>query len=349
MRVQKEELKELFRQKFLKAGLNEKDAENISEMLAWADGRGIHSHGAVRVEYYVERIMKGGINTNPDSKFVQTGPGTAILEGNNGLGFTLAIDAMDKAIELAKSQGIAAVGIKQMSHSGALGYYTEYAAKHNMIALSVCQSDPMAVPFGGADPFFGTNPIAFSAPANNGKMFSVDMATTVQAWGKVLVARSKKEKIPLGWAVDEQGKDVEEASKVHALLPIAGPKGYALMMMVDILSGVLLGLPSGKNVSSMYHDLTKGRDLGQFHIVIDPEKFIGLEKFKENLSKTIDELHNVRPAEGFSQVFVPGELGRLQEAEYEKEGIEIVDEIYEYLVSDDLHYDTYHGKNRFSE
>lgn len=349
MRLNKEELFNVMNKKFLKAGLKPTDAKNISDMLVWADGRGVHSHGAVRVEYYVERIVKGGITVDANMKFEKTGPSSGIYHADNGLGFTAALNAMDEAIALAKEQGIAAVGVSRMSHSGALGYFTEYAAKQDMIALSVCQSDPMAVPFGGAEPFFGSNPIAFAAPALDGKMFSLDMATTVQAWGKVLVARSKHEKIPHGWAVDSDGNDTTEAKDVSALLPISGPKGYGLMMMVDVLSGVLLGLPAGKHVSSMYHDLTEGRNLGQFHLVINPEMFVGLEAFKTNLSKVISELHEVQPAPGFEQVFIPGELGLIKEAEYERDGIEIVDEIYEYLISDDLHFDRYHGKNRFSE
>ncbi len=349
MRLTKEALYDIINAKFIKAGLNETDAHNVTTMLVWADARGIHSHGAVRVEYYVERIVKGGINKDAKMHFEKTGGSTGVYHAENGLGFTAALNAMDEAIAIAKTEGIAAVGVSRMSHSGALGYFTEYAAKQDMIALSVCQSDPMAVPFGGSEPFFGTNPIAFAAPALDGKMFSLDMATTVQAWGKILVARSKHEKIPLGWAVDETGKETDEAKDVHALLPISGPKGYGLMMMVDVLSGVLLGMPSGKHVSSMYHDLTEGRNLGQFHLVINPEMFVGLDAFKNNLSTMMDELHNVKPAQGFSQVFVPGELGLLKEAEYKRDGIEIVDEIYEYLISDDLHFDHYHSKNRFSE
>lgn len=349
MRLTREELHALMHKKFIKAGLNEKDAKNISDMLSWADARGIHSHGAVRVEYYVERIVKKGINADANMTFDRTGTSTGIFHAENGLGFTAALESMDEAIKIAKTEGIAAVGVSRMSHSGALGYFTEYAAKQDMIALSVCQSDPMAVPFGGSEPFFGTNPIAFAAPALDGKMFSLDMATTVQAWGKVLVARSKNEKIPIGWAVDENGNDTDEASKVHALLPISGPKGYGLMMMVDVLAGSLLGVPTGKHVSSMYNDLTEGRNLGQFHLVINPEMFVGLEEFKTNLSTTMKELNEVKPADGFSQVFVPGERAITREEEYLRDGIEIVDEIYEYLASDDLHFDRYDGKNRFSE
>lgn len=175
------------------------------------------------------------------------------------------------------------------------------------------------------------------------------MATTVQAWGKILHARSRKESIPDTWAVDEQGNPTTDSTKVNALVPISGAKGYGLMMMVDVLSGVLLGVPFGKHVSSMYHDLSKGRELGQLHIVINPEFFVGLDTFKQTISTMLDELKTVAPSAGFKEVNYPGERGRMREKNYEENGIEIVDDIYQYLISDDIHYDRYDHKNKFAE
>ena len=175
---------------------------------------------------------------------------------------------------MAKENGIAIVGVRDMSHSGAISYFTHQAAQADLIGLTVCQSDPMVVPFGGAEPYYGTNPIAFAAPSSeDGKYITLDMATTVQAWGKILHARSKNESIPNTWAVDKNGEPTTDPFDVNALLPISGPKGYGLMMMVDVLSGILLGLPFGNKVSSMYEDLTEYRKLGQLHIVINPEFF----------------------------------------------------------------------------
>ena len=161
--------------------------------------------------------------------------------------------------------------MRRLSHSGSIGYYTEMAAEQGLAAISMCQSDPMAVPVGGTEPYYGTNPISFSVPSADGRIVVFDMATTVQAWGKILDKRSRGESIPDTWAVDEKGIPVTDPNKVNALLPIAGAKGYGLMMMVDIFSGILTGVPFGGHVSSMYHDLSKGRDLGQLHIVIDPD------------------------------------------------------------------------------
>lgn len=349
MRLDKETLHNLIAKKMHRAGLNKEHADIAADVLTFADLRGIHSHGAVRVEYYSERIAKGGITCQPNFVFKQTGPASAILDADNGSGLVAAKVAMDKAIAMAKESGVAVVGVSHMSHSGSLCYFTEMAAAQDLVAISICQSDPMVVPYGGAEEFFGTNPIAFAAPTADERVVSFDMATTVQAWGKVLYARSKGEPIPSSWAVDSHGEPTTDPYKVNALLPIAGPKGYGLMMMVDILSGILLGLPFGKHVSSMYADLSKGRDLGHLHIVINPEYFIGLAPFKQAMSAMLDELKKVKPAKGVNEVFFPGERGKLREKAYLENGIEIVDDIYQYLISDAIHFDRYDHKNKFAE
>lgn len=350
MKLEEKKLHELIQNKLMKAGLSKDHAEIMADILSWSDARGIHSHGAVRVEYYSERIAKGGITVQPDFRFEKTGPASGTFHGDNGSGYAAATLSMKEAIKMAKESGVAIVGTKNISHSGSLGYYVEMAAKEDLVAISMCQSDPMAVPYGGTEPYYGTNPIAFGAPSADGRNIIFDMATTVQAWGKVLVARSKKEQIPDTWAVDVEGNSTTDSSKVNALVPIAGAKGYGLMMMVDVLAGVMLGVPFGKHVSSMYEDLSKGRDLGQLHIVIDPSRFVGLEVFKENILEVLKELAEISPAPGFDKVYYPGERGLLRKANYEKNGgIQIVDEIYEYLVSDDIHYDRYDHKNKFAE
>lgn len=350
MKLKRDELKSLMKKKLVKAGMTDAHAEITSEILTWSDERGYHSHGAVRVEYYSERVAKGGITAFPNFEWKETGPCSGIFEGDNGCGYAAAELAMEKAIEMAKKNGVAVAGIRNISHSGSIGYYTEMAAKQNMVSISFCQSDPMAVPYGGTEPYYGTNPISFAAPTADGRIVVFDMATTVQAWGKILDKRSRHEMIPDTWAVDKQGKPVTDPNRVNALVPIAGPKGYGLMMMVDVFSGILLGLPFGKHVSSMYHDLSEGRNLGQMHIVIDPSRFGGTEYLKNSMTQVCDELNAMAPVEGFDKVCYPGEgaVGRKEEADAAG-GIEIVDEIYEYLKSEDIHFNRYDHKNRFAD
>lgn len=306
--VERNRLRQLMKDKLVKAGLPEEQADKTADLLIFADERGVHSHGAVRMQYYSERALKGGYNLKPNLSFEKTGPASGIYHGDNALGHYVSYQAMKKAIELAKTSGIGVVGVKEMGHSGAIGYYAHQAALEGMAALTVCQSDPMVVPFGGTEPYFGTNPIAFSAPRKDGSPILFDMATTVQAWGKILDARSKNKSIPDSWAVDKNGAPTTDPFKVNALLPMAGPKGYGLAMMVDILSGSLLGLPFGKHVTSMYKDLSEYRRLGQLHLVINPEYFGGKEQFLEKISQMVEELHDNPPAEGFNKVYYPGEI-----------------------------------------
>lgn len=350
MKISHDELKELMKNKMIRAGLKAEHADMAAEILTWSDERGYHSHGAVRVEYYSERIAKGGMTTDPKFELKKTGPCSAIFEGDNGCGYVAATLAMNHAIEMAKESGIAVVGVRNISHSGALGYYTEMAAKQDLVAISFCQSDPMAIPYGGTEPYYGTNPISFAAPTADDRNVVFDMATTVQAWGKILDKRSRHESIPDTWAVDKDGKPTTDANQVNALVPIAGPKGYGLMMMVDVFSGVLLGLPFGKHVSSMYHDLSEGRNLGHMHIVMDPSRFTDLQEFKKNMSACLDELNETPAAEGYGKVYYPGERAALRREKYEAAGgIEIVDELIDYLKSDAIHFDRYDHKNRFAD
>ncbi|WP_098747722.1 ureidoglycolate dehydrogenase [Paenibacillus sp. EZ-K15] len=349
MKIFRQPLHELITKKLHKAGLTEEHAAGVADVLVHADIRGIHSHGAMRVEYYAERIAKGGLNTKPDFEFNKTGPSTAIFDGDNGVGHVAAKLAMDEAIEMAREHGIAAVGVRRIGHSGALSYFVRQAAKSGMIGISMCQSDPMVVPFGGSEPYYGTNPIAFAAPSHDGRIMTLDMATTIQAWGKILHARSRHESIPDSWAVDKEGHSTTDPFKVNALLPIAGPKGYGLMMMVDVLSGILLGLPFGNKVSSMYHDLTEYRNLGQFHLVINPAFFTDPDMFKQHISDTMNDLNHIKPAPGFEQVLFPGQNNDLIQEQYEKNGIEMVDDIYEYLISDVVHRNQYDNKDPFAK
>lgn len=344
MRVSESDLRSLMANKLQRAGLSQEHAEVVADVLLYADARGIHSHGAMRTEYYAERIVKGGMNTSPDFRFRRTGPASGVFDGDNGSGHVAARAAMEEAIKLASESGVAVVGVRRISHSGAIAYFTEQAAAAGLIGISMCQSDPMVVPFGGAEVYYGTNPIAFAAPGLGDEIVSLDMATTVQAWGKILDARSRGKEIPADWAVDDEGRPATDPNDVAALVAVAGPKGYGLAMMVDVLSGVLLGLPFGKHVTSMYRDMRKGRELGQLHIVIDPKAFTDPDEFRQNISRTRRELNAIKPAPGFDKVLAPGQDKEAVIADYKAQGIDIADSVYEYLVSDEVNRDNYEEK-----
>ena len=117
MKLSREELKGLMKDKLMQAGLHADDAETTAEILTWAHERGYYSHGAVRVEYYSERIAKGGITVEPNMTWKETGPCSGILDGDNGIGFTVAKVGMEKAIEMAKKKWNRCCGNWQTFHT----------------------------------------------------------------------------------------------------------------------------------------------------------------------------------------------------------------------------------------
>lgn len=347
--VSSDRLHKLIKEKLLLAGLTEEQAEQTTQHLVYADMIGVHSHGAVRVEYYAERISKGGINIKPELSFEKTGASTGIFHGDNAQGHYVANEALEPAMEMAKESGSAVVGVSRVGHTGTLSYYLRKIAEQDLVGFAVTQSDPMVVPYGGSEVYYGTNPIAFSVPRSNGDPIIFDMATTVQAWGKILDARSKGNDIPDTWAVDETGAPTTDPNDVAGLVPIAGPKGYGLMMMVDILAGVLLGLPFGKSVTSMYNDLSEDRNLGHTFIIIDPARFRDLDGFKDDMDQTVSELHDIPAAPGFEQVYYPGELSVLSQEEHKDKGIDIPESIIDYLESDEIYINSYDDKGIFAD
>lgn len=348
IKVTPEELHGLIQNKLQAAGLPEVQATETANHLVYADLCGVHSHGAVRVEYYAERINKGGITLDPEIGFEKTGESSGVFHGDNAQGQYVANVALEPAIEMAKKSGVAVVGISKCGHTGTLSYYLRKIAEAGLVGVAMTQSDPMAVPFGGAEVYYGTNPIGFGAPSSSGTPLIFDMATTVQAWGKILDARSKGREIPDDWAVDEKGRPTTDPNAVKGLMPIAGPKGYGLMMMVDILSGVLMNLPFGKHVSSMYHDLHSGRNLGQLYIILDPARFGDAVTFKEHITQTMEELNGIKPADGNASVRYPGQGSNQRYERNRFEGVGIPESIIHYLKSDTIHSNNYEGLGAFA-
>ncbi|UOQ94710.1 ureidoglycolate dehydrogenase [Halobacillus shinanisalinarum] len=331
--VQAEDLKSLVVKKLTETNVSEEHAEVVADVLIHADLRGVSSHGVLRTEHYVKRMLEGGMNSDPQFNVEQKGASAALFDGDNGMGHTISKEAMDHAIKLSKENGIGIVGVVNSSHCGALSYYAEQAAKKETISMIMTHTDSAVVPFGGAEPYFGTNPIAYGFPANKHRPIVLDMATSNVALGKVLHAKETGDRIPDNWGVDEKGAPATDPNLVKHLLPVSGPKGYGLGLVVDVLTGVLTGSAFGPNISTMYGEYNSYRRLSHVIVTINPGLFTNKDEFLENIDKVIDELHDVKPAEGFSSVMVPGEPEQLKEESRTKEGIPVPQGIYEYLKS----------------
>lgn len=255
------------------------DARELAESLVQTSLWGIDSHGIARLPHYMERLRRGSIKARPQIVVKETGASTAQVHGDQGQGIVVGHRAARLAVDMARKSGIAAVGVSDSSHCGAMAIYTRPAAREGMIAIAFTHSDSMAAPFGGTRAFFGTNPISIAFPRAGHEPACLDMATTSIPFNRVVNARREGHPLPEGVAYDAEGKLTTDAVATRSLLPLGGPefgyKGYGLALMIDLLCGPLNGNPYGPTISGMFTEMDAPRRLGAFFLMIDPARFAG--------------------------------------------------------------------------
>ncbi|WP_261131598.1 Ldh family oxidoreductase [Bacillus sp. Marseille-Q3570] len=310
---------------FTKAGVDKEVSSVVADSLIQADLRGVDSHGVVRTSIYLKRIEQNMIEPDAEVKVEQESDATALINGNNHFGSVVGTKALEITLAKAKEKGAAIVGVKGSNHFGTGAYYALKAIEQDMILLVVSNASQTMPPTGGIRPFLGTNPLAVGVPSGKEVPFILDMATSVVARGKIIVASQKGEDIPEGWAVDKDGRpttDAEEALE-GSVLPLGGPKGYAISMFIDILAGVLTGAGFGRYVNNMYENWEQPQNVGHFFIAVDINRFMPIETFKERMDLYIQDIKAEPRAEGVQEILIPGEIESRRMAERKRKGIDL--------------------------
>ncbi|WP_232337699.1 Ldh family oxidoreductase [Thermoactinomyces sp. CICC 23799] len=211
---------------FKAVGVPKRDAQIITDSLIQANLEGIDSHGISRLPVYVRRLMEGRISVRPCLRIIQHGS-VLNVDGDNGLGQVVSFRSLEAAIPVAKKLGMAGVFIRRSNHNGTGSFYCQQVMQENMVLIAMTNTPPGIVPTGGREPRLGTNPVAFGFPVNDGPPLIVDLATSMVARGKVILAAREKKPIPKGWAVDENGMDTTDPSAAlkGAMLPVGGSQG----------------------------------------------------------------------------------------------------------------------------
>jgi LDH2 family malate/lactate/ureidoglycolate dehydrogenase len=291
------------------AGVPAADALRFADALVAADVSGTSTHGVSRLNIYVRRIQAGLIDPKGKLTVVRKKGGVLALDAGNGLGQVQTIKALDKLAPLARANGVAAATVRNSQHFGAVSYYCNLMAEQGLILLAFTNCEPAMSPEGACQAFFGTNPIAASFPTGKGFPVKVDLATSVVARGNVVAANKQKKPIPLGWALDPEGRPTTDAAEAlkGTILTMAGHKGYALALMVEIFSGVLSGAAVGPEIGSMYKDMDRKQDVGHFLCLFDISAFMPTAEFTARLDRTIDSIKGCRRRSGVEEVLVPGE------------------------------------------
>ena len=304
-----------------RVGVPPEEARLVAESLVQTSIWGVDSHGILRLTHYLRRMRLGSVKPAAVPIVTRTGPVTAQVHGEDGLGIVHATLAMETAIEMARENGAGLVGVGHSSHCGAMQLYTRMAAKANLVGIAMTHADSIVVPHGGKTRYFGTNPISIAVPRASGEAVCLDMATSQVAWNKVKNARLEGKPLPEGIAVDANGIATTDAHAAAAAVPLGGPvygyKGYGLAFMIDILCGMVNGMSYGPRLTRMYDELEKPRKIGHFLMAIDPGRFAGAH----TLEATVDELVADLRAQG--DILYPGEPEERAQAERLRSGIPI--------------------------
>ena len=290
---------------FAAVGVPEGDAARLAEILVDADLRGVHSHGCRYATMYARAVREGATNARPDIRIVRDEGGTLIVDGDGGLGHLVARQAMAWGIERAREHGLAAVAVRNSRHCGALAYYTAMAAAAGCAGFATTNAGILMAPHGGRDKLVGVDPLSWGFPTDRGWPLDLDMAPSVIAGSKLGVAIERNERIPLGLALDQDGRPTDDprAAQRGMLLPVGGPKGYGLAVVMNVLSGVLTGGRFGAGLGG-----ARPRESDHFFMAIAIERFLPLAEFTARIGELIDQLKGSRPAEGSAGVYLPGEI-----------------------------------------
>jgi LDH2 family malate/lactate/ureidoglycolate dehydrogenase len=292
------------------AGLPDADARVVANSLVQADLWNHQSHGVLRARWYFERLKAGVITPQTRIDVIREKGAVAVLDARDGVGQVVANYAMEFAIAKAKEHGVAALTVRHSNHFGTLMYFTKMAAHAGCIAMLATNGGPAMAPWGGARrKIIGTNPWSIAAPAGPRPAIVLDMANTGVARGKIYLARQKREPIPMGWALDADGAPTTDpdAAIEGLILPMAQHKGYAIAALVDVLSGVLSGSHFLSAVNSPYH-FDKKSGAGHFLTVWDLEAFMDQAQYDERIEAFIREIKSQPLAQGFDEIFYPGEV-----------------------------------------
>ncbi|MGL4392383.1 MAG: Ldh family oxidoreductase [Fusobacteriaceae bacterium] len=330
----------------VKNGIRPDEAKICSEILVESDLRGIPSHGVARLDMYLATIKDKIINADGEIKIIKETPNTLLVDGNFKLGQVVGCQVMQKIIDKANKTGISMATVKNSNHYGIAGHYAMMGLSEGMLGISMTNSPPLGIPTFGTTVKFGSNPIAFAAPANLEKSFVLDMSTTVVTRGKVEVYSREEKMMPDNWTVGKDGLMKNNPTELLAdmesgfgggILPLGGfgeilggHKGYGLGVMVDILCGVLAGSEFADDIKEMGTHLAP---VSHFFAAIKIENFRDINSFKSDMDKLLHNLRTSSPAKNQDRVYYAGLKEYEAEEFYRKNGLPILDKVYQMICN----------------
>ena len=324
--VKADELRDLTARLFVAIGTPPEDARRIAHLMVLSNLRGHDSHGVIRISQYIKSARAGESNPTARVEVLRDTPSLAILDGHWGFGHMIARDGMEIALAKARENGLAAVTIRRCKHVGRLADYCELAVQRGFIAMLAVNAGgegQSVAPYGGIARRLSTNPIAFGVPTGTQPPILLDLATSVVAQGKLQVKYARKEKTGEGWIIDAQGAPTTDPAKYYeqprgAMLASAGPKGYGLALVVEVLGGILSRAGYSTDRPAIIQN-------GVFMLALDPAWFLPREEYLAAVDEMIAYVKSSPPAQGFTTILVPGEPEEQKAKKLERDGVFVED------------------------
>jgi LDH2 family malate/lactate/ureidoglycolate dehydrogenase len=295
---------------FSALGLKPEDAQIVAEDLVAADLEGVASHGAMLVPMYVDRILQGSVSKRSKGEIISDNAAAFVIDAHNALGQLTAHQAVKLSVDRAKEIGAAVVAVRNAFHFGTAGRYARLMAEQGCVGIVMSNTRPLMPAPGGAEAMVGNNPVAIALPSAGKHPVETDMALSATAMGKIRLAAAAGKSIPEGWAVNSEGQpttDPNDAIK-GMLLPAAGPKGFGLAFVIDLLCGGLSGGAIGAEVRPLYGDPAQPYRCSQLFLAIHVGHFPSADTFPARVQDQAVRVSGSKRAPGVDRIYAPGEL-----------------------------------------
>jgi LDH2 family malate/lactate/ureidoglycolate dehydrogenase len=323
------------RDALIACGVPAADAGIAADKMIEADRTGFDAHGIFRIGMYCQTLRSGRVNPKANIRVLQRSPGTALVDGDDGIGHLVMTYCADLAVELARESGIGWVGARNSNHGGAAGIYAEMPTKHDMVGIySAVSTINNMGPWGGGEALIGTNPIAFGIPAGSEPPVVLDIATSIASFGNIRRHAAQGKPIPEGWVVhSDTGEPITDPNKATegVLLPIGGHKGAGLALIIGLLGGVLNGAAFGREVVDMVGPGNQPTNTGQFMVAIDVKRFLPIDVFKAEVDRQLADLRGSKRLPGVDAIRIPGEDRARRRMERVKNGVALPPQLLKQL------------------
>jgi LDH2 family malate/lactate/ureidoglycolate dehydrogenase len=332
--LSEDDLLHLARDALQAEGVPEADAISAARILVLADLFGVSTHGVDRIPAYSNRLRIGGINATPSIDIKRVSPSLIRIDGDNGLGPVIGLEALRAAMDAATETGVAMAFVRGSNHFGPIMPYAYLACERGFASVIASNATTTIAPSGGRESRLGNNPLGMGVPNPGGDPIILDMAMSVVARAKIRLAAQKGEAIPATWATDRDGRATTDPNAALSgfLSPIGGYKGYGLALMVDLFAGLLSDAAYLTHVSSWADAPEAPQNLGHFFLVIDTKRLGSTEWLHAAMSDFRSILVETPATDPDQPVRVPGETEMKGLHERKRNGIGIPRELHAVLV-----------------